>query len=153
MSFIHKSVWVQFLITLFISYHYIDSFAYLFNSNLLNDEKYTELLIFTAFQLVVLNIIVSSIVAIFSNKNEIEQQRDERDDLIALRGRSAAYNLLSVWVIIIVVQLWLKTIPGAYYFFDQLSAEYNVLNFLLVGFLIAEIVRFSTKLYYYYRGF
>ncbi|NMP31275.1 hypothetical protein HII17_06855 [Thalassotalea sp. M1531] len=152
MSFIHKSVWIQFFITLFIGYHYIDSFIYLYEANKLTNEGYTELLIFTAFQLVILNIAVHTIVAIFSNKDEIEQQRDERDDLIALKGSNAAYNLLSVWVMIIVVQLWLKSIPGAYYYFEALSAEFNVLNMLLVGFLLAEIIRFSTKLYHYHKG-
>lgn len=152
MSFIHKSVWIQFLITLFIGYHYVDSFLYLYNTKQLTNDGYTELLIFTAFQLVILNIAVHTIVAIFSNKDELEQQSDERDDLIALKGESAAYKLLSVWVIIIVVQLWLKSIPGAYYYFEGLSAEFNVLNVLLIGFLLAEAIRFTTKLYHYHKG-
>lgn len=152
MSFIHKSVWIQFLITLFIGYQYVDSFTYLYSSNQLNNEGYTELLMFTAFQLIVLNIAVHTIVAIFSNKNELEQQSDERDDFISLKGSTMAYNLLSVWVVIIVVQLWMSNIPNARFYFDTLSAEFNVLNFLLVGFLLAEFTRFATQLYHYHKG-
>ena len=153
MSFIHKSVWVQFLITIFIAFNYGNELTSLITTEQLTDDHFRNLLILTSFYLVTLNIVAHSIVAILSNKDEIEQQSDERDDLIALKGAKAAYNLLSVWVIIIVVQLWLKTIPGAYYYFDALSAEFNILNMLLIGFLLAEVVRFSTKLYHYQKGF
>ena len=152
MSFIHKSVWVQFLITLFIGYHYGTSFYYLFETGQLTDEGYTELLIFTAFQLVVLNIAVHTIVAIFSNKAELELEKDERDELINLKGANVAYNTLSTWVVILLVQLWLTTLPSARFFFETLSGEYNILNLLLVGFLVAEILRFSTQLYHYQKG-
>ena len=153
MSFLHKSVWVQFLITVFIAFQYISEVAALISQGQLTDENFTTLLILAAIQLVVLNIAVNAIVAIFNNKDELDQQGDERDDLIALKGGSAAYGLLSVWVIIIVVQLWLKSIPGSYYYFDALSAEFNILNMLVVGFLFAEVIRFSTQLYHYHKGF
>lgn len=152
MSFIHKSIWVQFLITLFIGYHYIDSFYYLFESGQLTDDKYTELLLFTAFQMIVLQIAVHTIVAIFSNKEEVELEKDERDVIISLKGGNVAYNTLSTWVVILLVQIWLTTLPNARFFFDTLSGEYNLLNFLLVGFLMAELLRFGTALYHYQKG-
>lgn len=152
MSFIHKSVWVQFLITLFIGYQYIDSFIYLYESNQLTNDGYTELLLFTAFQLVILNIAVHTIVAILSNKDELEQQSDERDELISLKGGNMAYNTLSTWVVIVLVSLWATSLENARYYFDTLSGEYNVLNILLVGFLVAELLRFATQLYHYQKG-
>ncbi|QOL25147.1 hypothetical protein LP316_12670 [Thalassotalea sp. LPB0316] len=152
MSFVHKSVWVQFLITLFIGYHYASSFYYLFDTNQLTNERYTELLLFTAFQLVVLNIIVHTVVAVLSNKDEVEQEKDERDVLIGLKGGNVAYNTLSAWVVFVLVSLWLTSLENARFYFDSLSGEFNVLNILLVGFLVAEILRFSTQLYHYQKG-
>lgn len=152
MSFINKSIWVQFLITLFIGYQYGSSFYYLYETNQLTNEGYTELLFFTAFQLVVLNIAVHTIVAIFSNKNEIEQQSDERDILIGLKGGNVAYNTLSSWVVIVLVSLWMTSLENAHFYFDTLSGEFNILNILLVGFLFAELLRFSTQLFHYHKG-
>lgn len=152
MSFLHKSVWVQFLITLYIAFYYISEIASLISTDQLNNQHFTNLLLTTTIVLIVLNIAVHTIVAIFNNKDEIELPADERDEMIALKGANAAYNFLSVWVAIIIVQLWISTIPGAYYYFDQLSAEFNILNMLLVGFLAAETIRFSTKIYHYHKG-
>jgi len=152
MSFIHKSVWVQFLITLFICYSYTTDMAQLISTEQLTNDSFTKVLISTAIQLIVLNIVVSSIVAIFNNKDEVEQQSDERDVWISLKGSKVAYGLLSTWVVIILVQLSMMSIPGAYYYFDALSAEFNILNMLLAGFLLAEAFRFSTQLYHYHKG-
>ena len=152
MSFVHKSVWVQFLITVFIAYYYGSEFAHLFTTEQLNDDSFTSLLISTAIQLVILNIAVHSIVAVLSNKDEVEQESDERDELISLKGTNVAYNMLSTWVVIVLVSLWVTTLENARYYFDTLSGEFNVLNVLLVGFLVSEVLRFSYQLYYYQKG-
>ncbi|AWB57777.1 hypothetical protein [Colwellia sp. Arc7-D] len=152
MSFVHKSVWVQFLITVFIAYFYGSEFAHLYSTEQLSDDNFTSLLFSTAIQLVILNIAVHTIVAVLSNKDEVEQERDERDILISLKGGNIAYNMLSTWVVFVLVSLWATSLENARYYFDTLSGEFNVLNILLVGFLVAEILRFSYQLFYYQKG-
>lgn len=152
MSFVHKSVWVQFLITVFIAYYYGSEFAQLYSTEQLSDDNFTSLLFSTAIQLVILNIAVHTIVAVLSNKDEVEQERDERDILISLKGGNVAYNMLSTWVVFVLVSLWATSLENARYYFDTLSGEFNVLNILLVGFLVAEILRFSYQLFYYQKG-
>jgi hypothetical protein len=152
MSFVHKSVWVQFLITVFIAYYYGSEFAHLYSTEQLSDDNFTSLLFSTAIQLVILNIAVHTIVAVLSNKDEVEQERDERDILISLKGGNVAYNMLSTWVVFVLVSLWATSLENARYYFDTLSGEFNVLNILLVGFLVAEILRFSYQLFYYQKG-
>ncbi|MBA6415932.1 hypothetical protein H4J50_07880 [Colwellia sp. 6M3] len=152
MSFVHKSVWVQFLITVFIAYYYGSEFAHLYSTEQLSDDNFTSLLFSTAIQLVILNIAVHTIVALLSNKDEVEQERDERDILISLKGGNIAYNMLSTWVVFVLVSLWATSLENARYYFDTLSGEFNVLNILLVGFLVAEILRFSYQLFYYQKG-
>lgn len=83
MSFVHKSVWVQCLITLFIAYYYGSEFIHLYTSNQLNDGHFLSLLFYTSMQLIILNIAVHAIIAAFSDKEEIEQESDERDALIS----------------------------------------------------------------------
>ena len=152
MSFVHKSVWVQFLITVFIAYYYGSEFAHLYSTEQLSDDNFTSLLFSTAIQLVILNIAVHTIVALLSNKDEVEQERDERDILISLKGGNIAYTMLSTWVVFVLVSLWATSLENARYYFDTLSGEFNVLNILLVGFLVAEILRFSYQLFYYQKG-
>ncbi|NMP16438.1 hypothetical protein [Thalassotalea sp. Y01] len=152
MSFVHKSVWVQFLITVFIVYYYGSEFANLYSTEQLNDDSFISLLFSTALQLIILNIAVHTIVAVLSNKDEVEQESDERDILISLKGGNAAYNMLSTWVVIVLVILWATSLESARYYFDTLSVGFNVLNILLVGFLVAETLKFSYQLYYYQKG-
>ena len=152
MSFVHKSVWVQFFITVFIAYYYGSEFAHLYSIEQLNDDSFSSLLFSTAIQLIILNIAINSIVAALSNKDEVEQQTDERDALIALKGGNIAYNVLSTWVVYVLVSLWITSLENARYYFDTLSGEFNILNMLLVGFLVAEVLRFSCKLYHYQKG-
>lgn len=152
MSFVHKSVWVQFLITVFIACYYGSEFAHLYSTGQLNDDNFTSLLFSTTIQLIILNIFVHTLVAVLSNKDEVEQESDERDVLISLKGGNIAYNMLSTWVVIVLVSLWLTSLENARYYFDTLSGEFNILNMLLVGFLVAEVLRFSYQLYYYQKG-
>ncbi len=152
MSFVHKSIWVQFLITAFIAYSYGSEFVHLFSAEQLNDDSFTSLLFSTVIKLVILNIVVNIIVAILSNKDEVEQESDERDVLINLKGGNVAYNMLSAWVVFIIVSLWATSLGKSLYHFDTLSGEFNILNILLVGFLVVEIIRFSYQLFHYHKG-
>ncbi len=152
MSFVHKSVWVQCLITLFIAYYYGSEFIDLYTSNQLNDGHFLSLLFYTSMQLIILNIAVHAIIAAFSDKEDIEQESDERDVLISLKGANVAYNTLSVWVVMVLIHLWASSLENARYYFDTLSGEFNILNMLLVGFILAELLKFSYQLYYYQKG-
>ena len=152
MSFVHKSVWVQCLITLFITYYYGSEFIHLYTTNQLDDSHFLSLLFYTSMQLIILSIAVHAIVAAFSDKEDIEQESDERDVLISLKGANVAYNTLSVWVVMVLIHLWASSLENARYYFDTLSGEFNILNMLLVGFILAELLKFSYQLYYYQKG-
>ena len=90
--------------------------------------------------------IIQSFVAL-KNKSPLE---DERDKLIERISYRYSYGFLSVCIWFLMVQILLDTR------FDNhlmLTTPYGMFHFLLLFFVLSEVIRFGTQLYYYRKGF
>jgi hypothetical protein len=90
--------------------------------------------------------IIQSFVAL-KNKSPLE---DERDKLIERISYRYSYGFLSVCIWFLMVQILLDT------WFDNhliLTTPYGMFHFLLLFFVLSEVIRFGTQLYYYRKGF
>ena len=89
--------------------------------------------------------IIQSFVAL-KNKSPLE---DERDKLIERISYRYSYGFLSVCIWFLMVQILLDT------WFDNhliLTTPYGMFHFLLLFFVLSEVIRFGTQLYYYRTG-
>ena len=89
--------------------------------------------------------IIQSFVAL-KNKSPLE---DERDKLIERISYRYSYGFLSVCIWFLMVQILLDTR------FDNhlmLTTPYGMFHFLLLFFVLSEVIRFGTQLYYYRKG-
>ena len=89
--------------------------------------------------------IIQSFVAL-KNKSPLE---DERDKLIERISYRYSYGFLSVCIWFLMVQILLDT------WFDNhliLTTPYGMFHFLLLFFVLSEVIRFGTQLYYYRKG-
>ena len=99
--------------------------------------------------LIVLVIISEGIIQSFlalKNKSPLE---DERDKLIERISYRYSYGFLSVCIWFLMVQILLDT------WFDNhliLTTPYGMFHFLLLFFVLSEVIRFGTQLYYYRTG-
>ena len=93
----------------------------------------------------VLEIIIQGILA-SKNKSQLE---DERDKLIEKISYRYGYWFLSAGIWFLMVQILLDTR------FDNhlmLTTPYGMFHFLLLFFVLSEVIRFGTQLYYYRKG-
>ena len=89
--------------------------------------------------------IIQSFVAL-KNKSPLE---DERDKLIERISYRYSYGFLSVCIWFLMMQIlldtWLDNLP-------VLTTPYGIFHFLLLFFVLSEVIRFGTQLYYYRKG-
>ena len=93
----------------------------------------------------VLESIIQGFLAL-KNKSQLE---DERDKLIERISYRYSYGFLSVCIWFLMVQILLDT------WFDNhliLTTPYGMFHFLLLFFVLSEVIRFGTQLYYYRKG-
>ena len=89
--------------------------------------------------------IIQSFVAL-KNKSPLE---DERDKLIERISYRYSYGFLSVCIWFLMVQILLDT------WFDNhliLTTPYGMFHFLLLFFVLSNLIGFVTQLYYYRKG-
>ena len=91
--------------------------------------------------------IIQSFVAL-KNKSSLE---DERDKLIEKISYRYSYGFLSACIWFLMVQILLDT------WFDNhliliLTTPFGIFHFLLLFFVLSEVIRFGTQLYYYRKG-
>ncbi len=80
------------------------------------------------------------------NKSQLE---DERDKLIEKTSSRYSYGFLVVCIWVSMVQILLDAR------FDNhlmLTTPYGMFHFLLLFFVLSEVIRFGTQLYYYQKG-
>lgn len=94
---------------------------------------------------IILEAIIQSFLAI-KNKSQLE---DERDKLIEKTSSRYSYGFLVVCIWVSMVQILLDAR------FDNhlmLTTPYGMFHFLLLFFVLAEVIRFGTQLYHYRKG-
>ena len=93
----------------------------------------------------VLESIIQSFVAL-KNKLQLE---DERDKLIEKISYRYSYGFLSACIWFLMVQILLDTRLDNHL---MLTTPYGMFHFLLLFFVLSEVIRFGTQLYYYRKG-
>lgn len=99
--------------------------------------------------LIVLVIISEGIIQSFLALKNKSQLEDERDKLIEKISYRYSYGFLSVCIWFLMVQILLDT------WFDNhliLTTPSGIFHFLLLFFVLSEVIRFGTQLYYYRKG-
>jgi hypothetical protein len=143
MSYKEKSLIASLGITLLIFGWYLYG---AFSILSLNPELpgFVEIIILIVW-VVVLESIIQSFIAI-KNKSQLE---DERDKLIEKVAYRYSYGVLSVGIWFLMMQILFDT------WFDNhlmLTTPYGMFHWLLLFFVLSEVVRFGTQLYYYRKG-
>ena len=143
MSYKEKSLIASLGITLLIFGWYLYG---AFSILSLNPELpgFVEIIILIVW-VVVLESIIQSFIAI-KNKSQLE---DERDKLIEKVAYRYSYGVFSVGIWFLMMQILLDT------WFDNhlmLTTPYGMFHWLLLFFVLSEVVRFGTQLYYYRKG-
>ena len=144
MSYKEKSLIASMGVTLLLFGWY---FYGAFSNLLLNQEPQLS----TIIALIVLVIISEGIIQSFLALKNKPLLEDERDKLIEKISYRYSYGFLSACIWFLMVQILLDT------WFDNhliliLTTPFGIFHFLLLFFVLSEVIRFGTQLYYYRKG-
>ena len=147
LSFQEKSVWASLigLIAVF-GFHFNNSFGNLE----LTAQQMLVRLIWVIASLVIIEIISHIIIAVTSIKDaQAGATPDERDTLISIKAGRNAYYLLTICVLGLIIH-WV-----VYELIETsdvvITSTYHA-NMLLLALVIAEIMNYGSRIYYYRRG-
>ena len=153
MSFKEKSIWVSLVTTVFIFSYYFISLQSLADLPV-NETKQIagELLLKAIIMMIIVEIIFHIIIAIF-NPDDAQQKADERDKLYQLKANSIGYAFLILGVMISLGRILLNEFFAP----TDTSEVIQVLplltaNILLFSFIISELARFTSQLFFYRKG-
>lgn len=141
MTFEEKSTWISLGILLFVFSGY---FSQVFNELLtdtLNKTEASGLFIGAVVTIVVLQIALHIVIAIFDARNA-EQPKDERDKLFAMKAGNISGLILGAGVLVIAAQTFLSDLNSLW-----------VANLLLFIVLVSQVVSDVLRLFYYRRGY
>ena len=142
MSYKEKSLIASMGVTLLLFGWY---FYGAFSNLSLNQEPQLS----TIIALIVLVIISEGIIQSFLALKNKPLLEDERDKLIEKVAYRYSYGVLSVGIWFLMMQILFDT------WFDNhlmLTTPYGMFHWLLLFFVLSEVVRFGTQLYYYRKG-
>ena len=152
MSYKERSVWVSLAITLYIWFNYFSTLYWSAQQGSLTTNSMQKALLTVVIMTIVLEIMHHIVIAIIDNKNA-NYDEDERDKQIALIGSQNAYYILSFTTIAAVVHLLFPVMSQTLESLLNIPNEYFIINIIIFGALVAEVVKFSTQVFYYRKGF
>lgn len=152
MSYKERSIWVSLAITLYIWFNYFSELYWSAQQNSLTTSSMQSALLTVVVMTIVLEILHHIVIAIIDNKNA-NYDEDERDKQISLIGSQNAYYILSFTTITAVLHLLFPVMSQGLVDALNLPSEYVLINIIIFGALSAEIIKFSTQVFYYRRGF
>lgn len=152
MSYKERSVWVSLAITLYIWWNYFSDIYFAAEQGRLTIDVMQSALIAVVAMTILLEIAHHIVIAIIDNKNA-NYDEDERDKQISLLGSRNAYFILSFTIVLAILHLLSPIMNQALVERLSLPQEYVVINIIILGALFAEVVKFSTQIFYYRRGF
>lgn len=146
LSFQEKSVWVSLIaIVVVFGYHFSEVFG---TTEVITSGDFVVRLIGVIIMLVVIEIALHILIAVSEIQDAADGgAMDERDRLIATRASRNAYFVLFIGVLIMIGTIVagdLKNDPGIT---PVMSA-----NLLLLAIVVAELVNFGSRLFYYRSG-
>lgn len=151
MSFKEKSIWVSLIIMLIIWMDYFSDVYNLYQSASLTVAVIHKLLLGVVVLTIILQIIFHTVIAIIDKKGADEHE-DERDKVITLYGSRNAYLILSIGVVVFVFQTILPSLFDRSNFVTGLPDQYVLMHVVIIAAVIAEVVKYSTQLFYYRQG-
>jgi len=152
MSYKERSVWVSLAITLYIWFNYFSTLYWSVQQGTLTTGSMQDALLTVVVMTIVLEIMHHIVMAIIDNKNA-NYDEDERDKQIALIGSQNAYYILSFTTIAAVVHLLFPVMSQTLESLLNIPNEYFIINIIIFGALVAEVVKFATQVFYYRKGF
>ena len=139
MSFREKSIWISLLATILVfGYYFANAFSALTSFNI-DNRGLIGLFIGVVVLMIIVEVVLNTILAIAS-RNQAGETEDERDNLIRLKSTRISYLVLVFGVWAAAMSLLLSASPLA------------MANIIIFFFILAEIVGFSTQLFYYRKG-
>lgn len=152
MSYKERSIWVSLAITIYIWFNYFSTLYWAAQQDTLTTSVMQSALLTVVIMTIVLEIFHHIVIAIIDNKNA-NYDEDERDKKITLLGTQHAYYILSFTTIAAVLHLLFPFMSQRLESLLNLPNEYVIINIIIFGALVAEIVKFATQVFYYRRGF
>ena len=153
MSFREKSIWISLISTLLI---FGDYFLNIISLGGLPDEAGKAaalgLSLRATFLIIIVEVIFQGMLAV-GNRKAAELGADERDKLFEFKGNNFGYTLLVIGVFITLGMIVILELnPEFIAQFSVLKIPLLTAHILLFSFILSEIVRFSTQLYFYRSG-
>ena len=139
MSFKEKCIWTSLIITIIVFGYYFTRVFIILNQTTSDSANLIVLFIGVVIVMIILEIVSHIILAIIYKK-EVNENSDERDKLIELKGIRISYWILIFGIFQAIVSLLMNKPP------------LMVANIILLFFVFAQIVGESIKLYYYRKG-
>ncbi|ASP48800.1 hypothetical protein [Cognaticolwellia beringensis] len=152
MSYKERSIWISLAITVYIWFNYFSTLYLSAQQETLTTSIMQSALLTVVIMTILLEIFHHMVIAIIDNKNA-NYDEDERDKKITLIGTKNAYYILNFTAIAAVVHLLFPFMNQRLETLLNLPNEYVIINIIIFGALIAEIVKFATQVFYYRRGF
>ena len=152
MSYKERSIWVSLAITLYIWFNYFSTLYWSIEQDALTISIMQSALLKVVIMTIVLEILHQIVIAMIDNKNA-NYDEDERDKKITLLGTQNAYYILSFTIMAAVLHLLFPVMSQTLESVLSISNEYVIINIIILGVLVAEVVKFSTQIFYYRRGF
>ena len=152
MSYKERSIWVSLAITIYIWFNYFSTLYWSAQQDTLTTNVMQSALLTVVIMTIILEVFHHIVIAIIDNKNA-NYDEDERDKKITLIGTQYAYYILSFTTIAAVLHLLFPFMSQRLESLLNLPNEYVIINIIIFGALVAEIVKFATQVFYYRRGF
>jgi uncharacterized membrane protein len=149
LSFQEKSVWASLVsIVVVFGYHFYQVFG---SEAAMTGPEIVARLAGTVVVIIVIEIVLHILIAVINPEDTKERGRgDERDSLVAVKAYRNAYIVLLVAVLLMIGYV-LTGDPGTDP--QQIPTPAMTANLLLFCMVIAEIINYGSRIYFYRRGF
>jgi hypothetical protein len=141
LSFKEKSIWISLVIVLVIFVGYFSQVYEGLVAGTLDKAGASALFIGAVIAVVILEIALHIVVAIF-NPKEADQPTDERDHLFSMRSGNISGWILGVAVLMIAAQTFMTDMNSMW-----------VANLLLFAVFVSQVASYILQIFYYRRGY
>lgn len=154
MSFKEKSTWISLLCTICIFAYYFYNLGALVGIPEVQAKAAATSLATRAIIYIVIAETLFQALLSASNHRDAELGNDERDQIFSYKSNRVAYSILVTGVFITLGRLVLVEYnPNFADHNSSLQIPMLTAHILLFSFILSEVARFATQLFYYRRGY
>ncbi|MBT5187334.1 MAG: hypothetical protein HOM01_11035 [Kordiimonadaceae bacterium] len=148
-SYREKTIWIDLLVTTFVSIYY---FTHVYILNSWNELGGTDM--GRVISNVIIISIIASIVLHFSFNNNKEEKKDERDLIIEAKGNAYGYYTLYTASVLIIGHIMFNEGVG-YIFPDRIFQVTGpfIMHIILVALFFSSFAKSITQIFSYRRGY